>query len=188
MISVRFRQAIQPLAVAQYILDITLVLRDLQIAPEKFAFMIEDKFKVESETPGDKQLCGNEAGQKLISFCQEGNALVSSNNTEANHGHHQMVNEIMLLYSLGQDGAVSKNKTSDLGSDLWQLTIRRLELKFPIRSLVSQNIWSPLRSTFGNCSPHTVNPCISNQTWEENSVSAFGCYILLKVLSFCTWQ
>ena len=51
------------------------------------------------ETPGVTGKFGlvmqNEAGQRLIEFCQE-NALVttpSSNNTEdSTHGHHQMVN------------------------------------------------------------------------------------------------
>ena len=59
------------------------------------------------ETPGITGKFGlgmwNEAGQKLIEFCQE-NALVmqtpSSNNTreDSTHGHHQMVNtEIRLI-------------------------------------------------------------------------------------------
>ena len=59
------------------------------------------------ETPGVKGKFGlgvqNEAGQRLIEFCQE-NALViaktSSNNTreDSTHGHHQMVDtEIRLI-------------------------------------------------------------------------------------------
>ena len=52
----------------------------------------------------------NEAGQRLIEFCQE-NALVietpSSNNTseDSTHGHHQMVNtEIRLVISFAAKG------------------------------------------------------------------------------------
>ena len=64
----------------------------------------------------------NEAGQRLIEFCQE-NTLVtqtpSSNNTreDSTHGHHQMVNtEIrLIIFFAAKDGEavyrVSKNKT-----------------------------------------------------------------------------
>ena len=53
----------------------------------------------------------NEAGQRLIEFCQE-NALViantSSNNTreDSTHGHHQMVNtEIrLIIFFAAKDG------------------------------------------------------------------------------------
>ena len=53
----------------------------------------------------------NEAGQRLIEFCQE-NALVIANtlfnNTteDSTHGHHQMVNtEIrMIIFFAGKDG------------------------------------------------------------------------------------
>ena len=67
------------------------------------------------ETPGvtDKYGLGvqNEAGQRLIEFCQD-NALViantSSNNTkeDSTHGHHQMVNiEIrLIIFSAAKDG------------------------------------------------------------------------------------
>ena len=83
----------------------------LELTPEKdVLFIIGDwNAKVESqETPGVTGKFGlgvqNEAGQKLIEFCQE-NALViantlSSNNTreDTTHGHHQMVNtEIRLI-------------------------------------------------------------------------------------------
>ena len=77
------------------------------------------------ETPGVTGKFGlgirNEAGQRLIEFCQE-NALViakpSSNNTreDSTHGHHQKVNtKIRLIYSLEPNMeklyTVSKNKT-----------------------------------------------------------------------------
>ena len=64
----------------------------------------------------------NEAGQKLIEFCQE-NAVVIANTykslptkEDSIHGHHQMVNtKIRLLYSLQPKMeklyTVSKNKT-----------------------------------------------------------------------------
>ena len=79
-------------------------------------FMIGDwNAKVGSqETPGVTGKFGlgmrNEAGQRLIEFCQE-NALVitpSSNNTreDTTHGHHQMVNtEIrLIIFFAAKDG------------------------------------------------------------------------------------
>ena len=48
----------------------------------------------------------NEAGQRLIEFCQE-NALVIANTREdSTHGHHQMVNtEIrLIIFSAAKDG------------------------------------------------------------------------------------
>ena len=83
----------------------------LELTPSKdVLFIIGDwNAKVGSqETPGVTGKFGlgvwNEAGQRLIEFCQE-NALViantlSSNNTreDSTHGHHQMVNtEIRLI-------------------------------------------------------------------------------------------
>ena len=82
----------------------------LELTPKKdVLFIIGDwNAKVGSqETPGVTGKFGlgmrNEAGQRLIEFCQE-NALViatpSSNNTreDSAHGHHQMVNtEIRLI-------------------------------------------------------------------------------------------
>ena len=72
----------------------------------------------------------NEAGQRLIEFCQE-NALVIANTSSKNtredstHGHHQMVNiKIrLILYFTSKDGevdAMSKTKTwSWLGLRSW---------------------------------------------------------------------
>ena len=71
--------------------------------------------KVESqEIPGVTGKFGlgvrNEAGQRLIEFCQE-NAVVktpSSNNTreDSTHGHHQMVNTKirLIIFSVAKDG------------------------------------------------------------------------------------
>ena len=76
----------------------------LELTPKKdFLFIIGDwNAKVGSqETPGVTGKFGigvqNEAGQRLIEFCQENTLLIatpSSNNTreDSTHGHHQMVN------------------------------------------------------------------------------------------------
>ena len=67
------------------------------------------------ETPGITGKCGlgmrNEAGQRLIEFCQE-NALVIANTLfqqqreDSTHGHHQMVNtEIrLIIFFAAKDG------------------------------------------------------------------------------------
>ena len=107
-------------------------LRDLlELTPKKdVLFIIGDwNAKVGSqETPGMTSKLGlgvqNEAGQRLIEFCQENalviaNTLYSSNNTReySTHGHHQMVNtEIRLIIHSLQTNMeklyiVSKNKT-----------------------------------------------------------------------------
>ena len=90
----------------------------LELTPKKdVLFIIGDwNAKVGSqETPGVTGKFGlgiwNEAGQRLIEFCQE-NALViaipSSNNTreDSTHGHHQMVNtEIrLIIFFVAKDG------------------------------------------------------------------------------------
>ena len=83
--------------------------------PKNVLFIIGDwNAKVGSqETPGVTGKFGlgiwNEAGQRLIEFCQE-NALQtpSSNNTreDSTHGHHQMVNtEIrLIIFFAAKDG------------------------------------------------------------------------------------
>ena len=91
----------------------------LELTPKKYVlFIIGDwNTKVGSqETPGVTGKFGlgirNEAGQRLIEFCQE-NALVitnalSSNNTREDsiHEHHQMVNtEIkLIIFFVAKDG------------------------------------------------------------------------------------
>ena len=88
----------------------------LELTPKKdVLFIIGDwNAKVGSqETPGITGKFGlgvrNEAGQRLIEFCQE-NTLVtpSSNNTREDsiHGHHQMVNtEIrLIIFCAAKDG------------------------------------------------------------------------------------
>ena len=87
------------------------------IPPKDVLFIIGDwNAKVGSqETPGVTGKVGlgvqNEAGQRLIEFCQE-NALIiatpSSNNTreDSTYGHHQMVNtEIrLIIFFAAKDG------------------------------------------------------------------------------------
>ena len=108
----------------------------LELTPKKdVLFIIGDwDAKVGSqETPGVTGKFGlgvwNEAGQRLIEFCQE-NALViakpSSNNTreESSHGHHQMVNtEIrLIIFFAAKDGeALYSQQKQD-----WELTVAQI--------------------------------------------------------------
>ena len=75
----------------------------------------------------------NEAGQRLIGFCQE-NALVietpSSNNTreDSTHGHHQMVNtEIrLIIFFAAKDGeALYSQQKQD-----WERTVAQIMNSF----------------------------------------------------------
>ena len=107
----------------------------LELTPKKgVLFIIGDwNAKVGSqETPGVTGTFGlgirNEAGQRLIKFCQE-NALVitpSSNNTREDsiHGHHQMVNtEIsLIIFFAAKDGeALYSQQKQD-----WELTVAQI--------------------------------------------------------------
>ena len=101
----------------------------LELTPEKDVFFIIGDWnaKVESqETPGVTGKFGleiwNEAGQRLIEFCQE-NALVraniSSNNTreDSTLGHHQMVNTKirLIIFFAAKDGeALYSQQKQDL--------------------------------------------------------------------------
>ena len=95
----------------------------LELTPKNHVlFIIGDwNAKVGSqETPGVTGKFGlgirNEAGQRLIEFCQE-NALVITNTREDSiHGHHQMVNtEIrLIIFFAAKDGEAlysQQNKT-----------------------------------------------------------------------------
>ena len=90
----------------------------LELTPKKeVIFIIGDwNAKVGSqETPGMKGKFGlgvqNEAGQRLIEFCQE-NALVIANilfqqtKEDSTHGHHQMVNTKirLIIFFAAKDG------------------------------------------------------------------------------------
>ena len=100
----------------------------LELTPKKdVLFIIEDlNAKVGSqETPGVTGKFGlgirNEAGQRLIAFCQE-NALVIantlSNNTreDSTHGHHQMVNtkiRLIILFAAKDGEAIYSQQKQD---------------------------------------------------------------------------
>ena len=108
-------------------------------------FIIRDwKAKVGSqETPGGKFGLGiwNEAGQRVIEFCQE-NALVIANTLFQQHkrrlynGHHQLVNSKvrLIIFFAAKDGdALYSQQTrpgADCGSDHELLNTKfRLKLK-----------------------------------------------------------
>ena len=99
----------------------------LELTPKKdVLFIIGDwNAKVGSQTPGvtGKFDLGvqNEAGQRLIEFCQENTLVIvipSSNNTREDftHGHHEMANTkirliIILQPKMEKLYTVSKNET-----------------------------------------------------------------------------
>ena len=97
----------------------------LELTPPKRVFFIIGDWNAKvgsQETPGVTGKFGhgiwNEAGQRLIEFCEENIQTPSFNNTreDSTHGHHQMVNtKIRLIYSLQPKmeklNTVSKNKT-----------------------------------------------------------------------------
>ena len=108
----------------------------LELTPPKdVLFIIGDwNAKVDSqEIPGVTGKFGlgvqNEAGQRLIEFCQQ-NALVTANtlfqNTreDSTHGHHQMINtEIRLvIFFAAKDGeALNSQQKQD-----WELTVAQI--------------------------------------------------------------
>ena len=107
----------------------------LELKPTKdILFIIGDwNAKVGSqETPGVTGKFGlgiqNEAGQRLIEFCQEKalvieNTLFNNTREDSTHGHHQMVNtEIRLfLFFAAKDGeALYSQQNQD-----WELTVLR---------------------------------------------------------------
>ena len=132
MISVHFQRKPTNITVIQIYAEVERFYEGLQdlleLTPKKdVLFIIGDRnAKVRSqETPGvtDKFGLGmwNEAGQRLIEFCQE-NTLVlqtpSSNNTreDSTHGHHQMVNTKirLIIFFAAEDGEAlysQQNKT-----------------------------------------------------------------------------
>ena len=81
-----------------------------------------------SEVTGKSDLgVRNEAGQRLIEFCQE-NTLVIANNLntreDSTHGHHQMVNTKirLIIFFVAKDGEAlySKQKQD------WELTVAKI--------------------------------------------------------------
>ena len=108
----------------------------LELRPQKdVPFIIGDcNAKVGTQqTPGVTGKFGlgiqNEAGQRLIEFCQENELIIatpSSNNTRENftHGHHQMVNtEIrLIIFFAAKDGkALYSQQKQD-----WELTVAQI--------------------------------------------------------------
>ena len=88
----------------------------LELTPKKDVLFIIGDWNAKvgtQETPGVTGKFGtgvqNEAGQRLIEFCQE-NALVMANNTrkDSTHRHHQMVDtEIrLIIFFAAKDGEV----------------------------------------------------------------------------------
>ena len=112
-------------------------LQDLleQIPKKDVLFIIGDwNAKVGSqETPGVTGKFGlgvwNEAGQRLIEFCQENtlviaNTLFQQHKRTLSHGHHQMVNtEIrLILFLVAKDGeALYSQQKQD-----WELTVAQI--------------------------------------------------------------
>ena len=76
----------------------------------------------------------NEAGQRLIEFCQE-NALVIANTLfqqqreDSTHGHHQMVNtEIrLIIFFAAKDGEALSSQQKQA----WELTVAQIMSSLP---------------------------------------------------------
>ena len=108
----------------------------LELTPKKDVLFITGDWnaKVGSQkTPGITGKFGlgvqNEAGQRLIKFCQE-NALVianpSSNNTreDSTHGHHQMVDteiRLIMFFAAKDDESLYSQQKQD-----WELTVAQI--------------------------------------------------------------
>ena len=108
----------------------------LELTPQKdVLFIIGDwNAKVGSqETPGVTGKFGlgiqNEAGQRLIEFCQENTLVIAntlSNNTrkDSTHGHHQMVNTKfrLIIFFAAKDGeALYSQQKQD-----WELAVAQI--------------------------------------------------------------
>ena len=66
----------------------------------------------------------NEAGQRLIEFCQEKALVIANTREDSTHGHHQMVNtEIrLIIFSAAKDGeAIYSQQKQD-----WELTVAQI--------------------------------------------------------------
>ena len=98
-------------------------------------FIIGDSnAKASPEIPGETSKFDlevqNEAGQRLIEFCQENTLVIqtpSSNNTreDSSHGHHQMVNtEIrLIIFFAGEDEeALYSQQKQD-----WEMTVAQIK-------------------------------------------------------------
>ena len=109
----------------------------LELTPQKDVLFIIGHWNAKvgsQETPGVTGKFGlgiqNEAGQRLIEFCQENELIIatpSSNSTRENftHGHHQMVNtEIrLIIFFAAKDGeALYNQQKQDLELTVAQIT------------------------------------------------------------------
>ena len=102
----------------------------LELTPQKDVLFITGDWNAvgSQETPGvtGKFSLGmrNEAGQRLIEFCQE-NALVIANTLfHSTHGHHQMVNTKirLIIFFASKDGeALHSQQKQD-----WELTVAKI--------------------------------------------------------------
>ena len=70
----------------------------------------------------------NEAGQRLIEFCQENGLVIanSSNNTreDSTHGHHQMANTeigVIIFFAAKNGEALHSQQKQD-----WELTVAQI--------------------------------------------------------------
>ena len=90
----------------------------LELTPKKDVLSIIGDWNVKvgsQETPGVTGKCGlgvqNEAGQRLIEFCQENTLLIANilfqqNKEDSTHGHHQMANTKirLIIFLAAKDG------------------------------------------------------------------------------------
>ena len=80
------------------------------------------------ETPGVTSKFGlgvrNEAGQRLIEFCQENTLVIANTREDSTHGHHQMVNTKirLIIFFAAKDGeAIYSQQKQD-----WELTVAQI--------------------------------------------------------------
>ena len=112
----------------------------LELTPKKDVLFIIGDWNAKAgcqETPGVTGKFGlgvwNEAGQRLIEFCQENtlviaNTLINNTREASTHGHHQMVNtEIrLIIFFAAKDGeALYSQHKQD-----WELTVAQIMNSF----------------------------------------------------------
>ena len=103
----------------------------LELTPKRDAlFIIGDwDAKIESqEIPGVTGKFGlglqNEAGQRLIEFCQENTLIIGNTREDSTHGHHKMVNTevrpIIFFAAKDREALYSQQKQD------WELTVAQI--------------------------------------------------------------
>ena len=103
----------------------------LELIPKKDVLFItgDCNAKVGSqETPGVTGKFGlgvqNEAGQRLIEFCQENTPSSNNAREDSTHGHHQMVNtkiRLIILFAAKDGEALYSQQKQD-----WELTVAHI--------------------------------------------------------------